>query len=66
VLASIEIAEARRAAIAQLYAEPGFFERTKREDLDALRREDAELGSTIDRFMTEWEEIERELSESAT
>ena len=62
VLASIESAEARRKAIAALYAAPGFFETTPKEEQKKLEREDAELESKIDRFMTEWEEIEGELN----
>jgi ATPase subunit of ABC transporter with duplicated ATPase domains len=62
VLASIEAAEARKKAIAEQYASPGFFEKTTKEALKALEREDAELASTIDRLMSEWEEIETALS----
>jgi ATPase subunit of ABC transporter with duplicated ATPase domains len=62
VLASIDAAEARKKAIAEQYASPGFFEKTTKEALKALEREDAELASKLDRFMTEWEEIETELS----
>jgi hypothetical protein len=60
---AIEAAEARKLAIATLYAEPGFFERTPPGDLKQLEREDAELGAKIDGWMTEWEEIEKELHE---
>jgi ABC-type multidrug transport system ATPase subunit len=63
LLAAIEAAEERRAAIALLYAAPGFFERSSREEIDALKREDAELGAKIDGWMTEWEVVEKELEE---
>jgi ATPase subunit of ABC transporter with duplicated ATPase domains len=65
LLASIEAAEARRAAILLLYAEPGFFERTSRIEIDSLKREDAELGAKIDGWMTEWEGVEKELAGDA-
>jgi ATPase subunit of ABC transporter with duplicated ATPase domains len=65
VLAWIESAEARKKAIAALYATPGFFEKTSKEQVKELEREDAELASKLDRFMSEWEEIEAELG-SAT
>jgi ATPase subunit of ABC transporter with duplicated ATPase domains len=63
VLASIEAAEARRKAIHEAYAEPGFFERTGREQLDHLGREDAELKDRIDAWMADWEQIEAELGQ---
>ena len=44
VLASIEAAEARRKAIVEGYAQPGFFERTAKAEVEALEREDADLG----------------------
>jgi len=62
VLASIEAAEARKKAIAELYAAPGFFDKATKDELKSLEREDAELASKLDRFMSEWEEIETELS----
>ena len=61
VLASIESAEARRKAIVDAYAEPGFFERTSKQELDRMGKEDAELKDRIDRWMREWEQIEAEL-----
>ena len=63
VLASIEAAEARRKAILDSYAEPGFFERASKDDLDRLAREDAELKGRIEAWMAEWEEIESELGQ---
>jgi hypothetical protein len=65
LLASIQAAEERRAAIALLYATPGFFEQTSRADVNALKREDAELGAKIDGWMTEWEGVEKELAGDA-
>jgi ABC-type multidrug transport system ATPase subunit len=66
VMAAIEAAEARKNAIALLYAEPGFFEKTSSDELKTLEREDAELGGAIDRLMKEWEEIEAELTVERT
>jgi ATPase subunit of ABC transporter with duplicated ATPase domains len=63
VLASIESAEARRKAILDAYTEPGFFERTSKDEIDRLGREDAELKERIDAWMGEWEEIESELAQ---
>ena len=62
VLAAIAEAEARKNAITASYAEPGFFERTSKDDLAKLEREDAELAQKIDAWMIEWEEIETELA----
>jgi energy-coupling factor transporter ATP-binding protein EcfA2 len=62
VLASIESAEARRAAIVQLYAEPGFFERTPSTEVEELEAESERLRVQIDEWMAEWERLEMELS----
>jgi ATPase subunit of ABC transporter with duplicated ATPase domains len=62
VMASIENAESRRKAIAETYAQPGFFEMTSKADVSKLEREDAELGAKIDGWMTDWEELESELN----
>jgi ATPase subunit of ABC transporter with duplicated ATPase domains len=62
LLAAIDQAEARRRAIAELYAEPGFFQRTAAEQVQALQREDAELATQIEQWLAEWEEIEKEIS----
>jgi ATPase subunit of ABC transporter with duplicated ATPase domains len=63
LLAAIDVAEARKDAITALYAEPGFFERTPKEDVQKLVAEEAELGPKIEALMHEWEEVERELAE---
>jgi ATPase subunit of ABC transporter with duplicated ATPase domains len=62
LLAAIDQAEARRRAIAALYAEPGFFQRTAPDQVQALQREDAELATQIERSLAEWEEIEKEIA----
>jgi ABC-type multidrug transport system ATPase subunit len=63
VMADIEAAEAQKTALSARYGEPGFFERTSREELAALEAEQAALGARIDALMAEWEALERELSE---
>jgi ATPase subunit of ABC transporter with duplicated ATPase domains len=63
VLAAIDVAEARRRAIAGLYAEPGFFERTAGDEVKSLEREDAGLESQIQGWLAEWEDIEKELGD---
>lgn len=62
ILSAIAAAEARRKAIAVLYAQPGFFERTLKGELQALEREDVDLGKKIEGWMSEWEGIESELA----
>jgi energy-coupling factor transporter ATP-binding protein EcfA2 len=62
LLAQIEVAEARKGEIAQKYAEPGFFQRAQKDEVEALEAENADLGKKIEAWMTEWEEIETELS----
>jgi hypothetical protein len=62
VLAAIEAAEARRKAIVDQYAQPGFFERASKDEVDSLGREDADLKEKIDAWMVEWEELESELA----
>ena len=62
MLAAIEAAEARRKAIAEQCAEPGFFQRTSKEDAEKLRREDTELSDRLRAWLSEWEELEKELA----
>jgi ATPase subunit of ABC transporter with duplicated ATPase domains len=62
VLAQIEEAEARRAAIAAAYAEPDFFERTSADELASLDTEDKTLAARIEEGLAEWEAIETELA----
>jgi ATPase subunit of ABC transporter with duplicated ATPase domains len=65
VLASIEQAEARRAVIAAYYAEPGFFQRTTKNEVEALERESQSLQTQIEAWMAEWEALETELAAQA-
>jgi ATPase subunit of ABC transporter with duplicated ATPase domains len=62
VLAEIEKAESRKREIAGIYAEPGFFQKASRDEIDALVEEAAALGPRIDELVKDWEEIELELS----
>ncbi|HZF50459.1 MAG TPA: ABC-F family ATP-binding cassette domain-containing protein [Polyangiaceae bacterium] len=62
VLATIEAAEARKKAIHDLYASPGFFEKTPQAEVNALVAEEAALGPQIDALMAEWEAIETEIA----
>jgi ATPase subunit of ABC transporter with duplicated ATPase domains len=62
LLADIEAAEARKQQITDLYCSPGFFERTSKDEIAALEKEQAELGPKIDALMSEWEEVEREIA----
>ena len=64
VLAAISGAEARKRAIAELYASPGFFERTQASEIEGLERESAELGERIDGLLAEWEELEGQIAEA--
>jgi ABC-type multidrug transport system ATPase subunit len=63
LLADIEAAEQRQRAIVEQYLVPGFFERTEKSELDRLEQEKAELEKRIESWLSEWESIERELSE---
>ena len=61
-LAGIEAAEARRKAIADLYAGEGFYATATREELAKLQSEDESLAKSIESLMAEWEQIERDLA----
>jgi energy-coupling factor transporter ATP-binding protein EcfA2 len=62
IVAAIEAAEARKAAIHAMYCEPGFYEKTSKEQVAALEREEQELGPKIDALVAEWESVEAELA----
>ena len=64
VLASIEKAELRRAAIVALYAEAGFFEKNGASEIEKLEAESEALRVQIDAWVSEWESIETELAEA--
>jgi energy-coupling factor transporter ATP-binding protein EcfA2 len=63
VLAEISAAEARKAEIQAIYADPGFFQRASRDEVDALVNEQESLGPKIDALVGEWEALERELEQ---
>jgi ABC-type multidrug transport system ATPase subunit len=62
VLAQIHEAEAKKKAIHDAWAAPGYFEKTPADEVAKQQKEDEELGAKIDAWMAEWEEIETELS----
>jgi ATPase subunit of ABC transporter with duplicated ATPase domains len=62
LLAQIETAEARRAAIQALYFNDGFFERTGKAEIAALEKEQGELTPKIEGWVAEWEALEREIA----
>jgi ATPase subunit of ABC transporter with duplicated ATPase domains len=63
-LAAVEAAEARKKEIAELFASPGFFEKTLKGEVLKLQEEDAALGPKIDALIAEWEALEAELAEA--
>ncbi|TKC99303.1 ribosomal protection-like ABC-F family protein [Polyangium fumosum] len=65
VVAAIEAAESQKRELESRYCEPGFFERTSKEDVAALDRQQKELDTKIEALMGEWEAIEKELAEGA-
>jgi hypothetical protein len=62
---AIEKAEARKTAIQARFCEPGFFERTKAEEVVALQAEGKGLDPRIAQLVAEWEALEKELEELA-
>ncbi|WP_394826954.1 ABC-F family ATP-binding cassette domain-containing protein [Pendulispora albinea] len=62
LLAAIAAAEERKKVILALYAEPGFFERTAKDEVDRLERENVELDGKLETLLVEWEQAESELS----
>jgi energy-coupling factor transporter ATP-binding protein EcfA2 len=66
VLAEIEAVEARKRAILDLYASPGFFERASMDEVAALEKEQSAIGPRLDALMADWEELEREISSLQT
>jgi ATPase subunit of ABC transporter with duplicated ATPase domains len=63
VVAAIEQAEARKAAIHARWCEPGFYEKTPPDEIGKLEEEEKALGPKIDQLMAEWEALEAELSQ---
>jgi ATPase subunit of ABC transporter with duplicated ATPase domains len=63
VLAKIERAEARKAEIAAKWCEPGFYERTAKDEVSALQHEERALGPEIAALIEKWEALETELAD---
>ncbi len=63
LLSAIDAAEARKGEIQALYCEPGFYEATPKERVDALVAEEKALGPKIDALVAEWEAVEAELAQ---
>jgi ATPase subunit of ABC transporter with duplicated ATPase domains len=65
VMADIDAAESRKKALEDRYSEPGFFERSTRDEVAALDAERAQLSARIDELMAEWEALEKELADAS-
>ena len=63
VLADIEAAEARKAEIAAIYGDAGFFQRASHDQITALVEEQEALGPKIEALVAQWETIEREIEQ---
>jgi len=63
VVAAIEAAEARKAAIHAIWCEPGYYEKTPPADVAKLEEEEKALGPKIDALLAEWEALETELAQ---
>ena len=64
VLAELEVAESRKKAISDIYADASFFQRAGRDEIDALVTEQEALGPRIDKLVAEWEDLEREIADA--
>jgi ATPase subunit of ABC transporter with duplicated ATPase domains len=62
VVAAIEAAEARKAAIQATWCEPGYYETATPEAVAALEAEEKALGPKIDALLAEWEALEHEIA----
>lgn len=63
VMASIDVAEARKKEIEALYCSDGFFDKTSKADIAALDREQKDLDERVLSLMEEWEALEKEIAE---
>jgi ATPase subunit of ABC transporter with duplicated ATPase domains len=64
VVAAIEAAEARKAAIHAKWCEAGYYEKTPPAEVAKLEEEEKALGPKIDALLAEWEALEAELAEA--
>ncbi len=62
LVAAIDAAEARKAAIQAGWCEAGFYEKTAKDVIAALEAEEKALGTKIEALIAEWEAIEAELA----
>jgi ATPase subunit of ABC transporter with duplicated ATPase domains len=62
VMAAIEAAEARKAAIHATWCEPGYYETATPDAVAALEAEEKALGPKIDALLAEWEALEQEIA----
>ena len=60
--AHLEAAEARIADVDRTFAEPGYFERSPRNEIAALEAERASLQEEVARLLEAWEAVEREIA----
>jgi ATPase subunit of ABC transporter with duplicated ATPase domains len=65
VVAAIEAAEARKAAIHALWCEAGYYEKTAPAEIAKVEEEEKALGPKIEALLAEWEALEVELAEAA-
>jgi ABC-type glutathione transport system ATPase component len=65
ILAAIEVAEGRKAAIAALYEDPTFYQRTPQAAIEDLIVESATLEEQIAQLVDDWEKIEAEIEATA-
>ncbi len=63
--ARIQEAEERIAGIEEVFAKPGYFERTDPDEVAELEEERSALQEEVSQLMEEWEAAERELEEVA-
>jgi ATPase subunit of ABC transporter with duplicated ATPase domains len=57
----VDAAETRMAEIDAAFCEPGYYDRTPADAVATLEAERAELEATVERLMSEWESVERQL-----
>ncbi len=62
LVAAIEAAETRKRDLDAHYADPEFYARTPKAELDALHQESETLQAKIDQLLIEWEQIEAEIA----
>jgi ATPase subunit of ABC transporter with duplicated ATPase domains len=62
LLAAIDVAESRKKAIAALYEDPTFYQRTPHDEIDRLVKESAALDQEIEKLLADWEALEAEIA----